>query len=346
MRGCGLLILVAACSGDAATTSDASELDAAGDAGPPCADLRPVAACTAGFLWQGRQDAFTAAGGTPTGTVAIGMVPGETGGPFLCYARRDGELVCDGTFAGATFDFDTAAGVSDVVQVLAGGFGDLCALDASGVAWCIGSYNSHGQLATGGTEPASVFARWGSASAPPDPIVALGTGTSDQICALTATGELWCAGLWMGGGSSPALMPVEIASDVAAFYVDTFGQIRYRTSGGIGMSYNPEGDSAGTVGFTACRVSNGRAEYVVTSDGIVDGSFLGPSPEGNSCVLGSNGLVACNLALSFGGQEVIALAANTYFESDAFAVRADGAVLQTAGAEVRGPGAARVPGCE
>jgi hypothetical protein len=296
-------------------------------------------------MWQGRQDAFTSPSGTPAGTVAIGMIPDEAGGAFLCYARADGELVCDGTIAGATFSFDTLAGVSDVVQVLAAGFGDLCALDDGGAAWCVGSYNSHGQLATGDTSPAPSFARWGSDTVPPDAIVALGTGTSDNICALTVTGELWCAGLWMGAGSNPSHVPVQIASDVVAFYTDTFGQVRYRTSGGAEMTFNPESDVAGAGTFGACRVSNGRAEYVIDTDGIVDATFLGPAPEGQSCVLGDNGLVACNLASSFGGERVIALAGNTYFATDVFAVRADGAVLQTTGAAVRGPGSVRVPGC-
>ncbi len=310
--------------------------------------VRPVSPCGNEFMYQGRQDRFAAGGGlTCTGTVAIAVLDGEPGAPVVCYARGDGELVCGGRLAGRTYDFDTPAGVSDVVQVLSFGSDALCALSADGTAWCVGSNNDTGSLGTGGTEPVSSFAQWGAAQASEiGAIVALGTDGGGAICALTTAGDLFCSGHQMGAGTSDALTPVPIAADVAAFFLGD-GGLHYQTTDGDQLEHFGAIDQNLASAFTACRVSAGRSEYLVTAPGIVDGAQIGPMPDGTTCVLGDTGLLQCGLGLAFGGTEVLAFAAKLDdIEPAVFGVRADGAVVGDVGIEVRGPGSARVPSCE
>jgi hypothetical protein len=333
---------------DAADPPDAATNDACAD--QSCTfEITPDAPCATEFMYQGRQDRFTAVpNATCTGSVAMAVVEAQPGMPVLCYARADGELICNGPLAGQTYDFDTPAGVSDVVQVLSAGFNNLCALTGAGTAWCVGSYNDHGQLGTSDTALVSTFTQWGgSVAVQLGTIVALATGTGDSICALTANAEVFCAGYAVGSGMDAALVPTQLASDVSAFYIDVTGTLHYETTGEQGFSYNPQTDTTTPSPFDVCRVSAGRAEHFVTMSGVVDILHMGDLIEGQTCLLGDNGIVECGPGAALGGTKVLAIAAQIDIMASAlFGVRPDGAIVGALGAEIRPPGSARVPTCE
>jgi hypothetical protein len=301
-------------------------------------------------MYQGRQDLFTGPGETTcNGTVAFAALRGMEAMPVLCFARYDGELVCDGTIAGRTYDVDTPAGVSDVVQLLAAGFNEMCALSRDGTAWCAGFDNMRGKLATGDVFGLMAFSRWGGPMAEEIGVV-VAIGTNEQsICALNDDGALYCSGASMGAGTSDALLPEMIAVDVSAFHFDGIQQaLRYQTTGGSGFVYAAQTDETTETPFTVCRVSAGLAEYLVTEPGIVDGIWLGAPmlPESALCVLGESGILECDSGARFGSATVLAFAAKTEMAEPAvFGIRPDGAVVNETGAELHGPGSARVPEC-
>lgn len=243
-------------SGEAGTGHDTSEGFDAGsgtggaggggvtppaDGGPRLAAL-PVAPDASHFMWQGMQTAFVDGVGNPcTAHVALGV-----GDQAVCYASPSGTLRCAGsiytTVLGASFT--DVSGVAQVDQILVSPTANtadhnaVCVKTRDGEAYCLGNYDDWGQFGTGATGPSATFVRFGAFS----DVVALATGTWDQLCAVGATSGVLCAGNLFG------VTPVSVAASASSFFVDSAGAAHVDDPG-------------------VFRVANGRSESQVTVAG-------------------------------------------------------------------------------
>jgi hypothetical protein len=180
----------------------------------------PVAPDATHFMWQGVQTSFLDGTGQPcTGHVAIGV-----GDQAVCYASPAGELRCAGRIYTHDFGpaFTTVEGVEGVEQILVSSTFNsedhdaVCVKTKAGEARCMGNDDDWGQFGTGATGPSNGFVFFGQV----DDVVAIATGTWDQLCAVTKESGVFCAGY--GFGTSP----VSVASSATSFWVDTFGTAR------------------------------------------------------------------------------------------------------------------------
>ena len=90
----------------------------------------------------------------------------------------------------------------------------MCVRQGDGTLWCMGDRNDWGQFG-GVVGPTSSFVQWGGRS----DVTQVGTGTWDQMCALTASGLVFCSGYNFG------VNPIGVGfSSNGRFVVTTFGQ--------------------------------------------------------------------------------------------------------------------------
>lgn len=160
--------------------------------------LQPVAPSATRFMWQGQQKHLTRGGGFVCDSrIALGV-----GDQAVCYGASDGTLRCAGRIHATTFgtSFAPVAGRTNVDQVFVSptvnsATGNaICVHQADGTAWCMGDYNNWGQFGNGAAGPTASFVQWGGASN----LVALATGTWDQMCALDSAGGVYCSGYRYG----------------------------------------------------------------------------------------------------------------------------------------------------
>ncbi len=272
----------------------------------------PVAPTPQNFMWQTLQEQFLdEAGGECRQKIALAVSDHAT-----CYAAPGGDLRCDGSIYTQQYNFATSTGITNVDQIMlsptfnaADGNG-ICVHKTDGTAWCMGSgvsSNSWGQFGKGTTGAGyAQFVQWGDRN----DIARIGTGTWDQMCALTMGGDVYCSGYSFG--ASPVLVGTG-----TSFYVTTFGTV----------DINPPVDRA-SPGRTECTISSGNLNCEQTfssTSPVVDGGprlydffdcgFLWPLPFG-VCLLNSGGTVECfggaQAGQYFGTGEVLTIATNLY----------------------------------
>lgn len=265
-----------------------------GAGGGPISAIPP----SAGFQWQGQQKRFTSCDG------ALAFAVGATA---ICYGHTDGTMRCAGLIGSTVFgsSFVTTS-ERDVDQILIsrsvgasqGIAQGMCVHRSNGTAACLGAYNWNGQYGLGHNQPVSTFQPFTAQQN----LVALATGTWDQICALDNMGAVYCAGFMFG--NTPALQP---RSMLQRLYVTEFG--------------------TSVVDDTSVfRVSNGRSTCHVTAQGlectgvafamgtpgaVVDGFRFGPpSPMGDERCWLELGNVYCTSGERFRNGNVLAIAAD------------------------------------
>jgi hypothetical protein len=152
----------------------------------------------------------------------------------------------------------------------------------------------------------------------------LGTGTWDQICGITSTGEVYCAGFNIG------VTPVAKGTH-QNFYVDTFGTLNTDSTTVLRVPNSRAECQVKTTGYQCGNLSYGQAGKVV------DGTVQGASPtNGTSCFLDTAGTVTCNPwspgpqptptnMPAFTAMPVLAIAGN-FYSDDLCAVYNDGSI--------------------
>lgn len=299
----------------------------------------PVAPTAGNWMWQGQQTHFTSADGTScTGRLAIGV-----GGRSACFTGADGSLQCAGSIASHTYSSGTSfgpVGLANVDQVLLSltansATGDaICAHTTDGNVQCMGNYNDWGQCGNGSTGPTASFVTWGVPN-----LVAIGSGTWDQMCALqTTTGKVYCSGY--NFGATPVLQGG--AGPPASFWVTTFGGVNIDDTTLLRASESRTECKVTAAGLTCGSTSFGTSGHVVMGGNVarVPGTAGGPGGycselQGPACWLETDGSVRCvSCGTGSGGALVhstlvagnaIALGVN-YYSSLVCAVLNDGSV--------------------
>lgn len=288
-------------------------------------------------MWQGTQKAFLDDNGNVCAGVTVAIAIGDQA---ACYAAQGGELRCAGNIGANVFgpNFTAIPGAGAVDQILisstfnAPDHNSVCVRRTDGTGACMGKANDHGQFGTGSGAGSPSFVGWGNVGG----IVALGTGTWDQMCALTSGGDLYCAGYNFG------LTPSLVAFSVQAFYCDTFGMI-VADPMGIFRAANVRTDCLVEGSGLVCNgpppnlPTFGSAGHVV--DGTYTLNYAAPNqPPGKSryCWLDDQGKATCviidmfmpgspQVTPVFTAHRVLALAGNPY-SSSLCAVYDDGSI--------------------
>ncbi|MFO0588213.1 MAG: hypothetical protein U0441_11765 [Polyangiaceae bacterium] len=152
-------------------------------------------------------------------------------------------------------------------------------------AACMGGNNDQGEFAAGDKLGHPDFVPWSDVS----DVVALATGTWDQICAQTMGGKVSCAGYSFG--TTPTL----VDASATAVWIDTFGMAKTDDTA-VFRAAN---------GRTDCRVKElglvcdvgimGNPGAVVDGTYTMDYSYPGmPSGQSRYCWLESNGVASCH----------------------------------------------------
>jgi hypothetical protein len=168
-------------------------------------------------MWQGQQVKLTNAGQECDAQIALGV-----GDQAVCYTAADGSLKCAGLVYTSNFgpNFTTVPDRVDAEQIfISPTFNSstgnaMCVRQGDGTLWCMGDRNDWGQFG-GVVGPTSSFVQWGGRN----DVSQVGTGTWDQMCALTTSGLVLCSG--NGFGVNP--MSVGFSSN-GRFVVTTTGQ--------------------------------------------------------------------------------------------------------------------------
>lgn len=189
---------------DAAPSRDASSFDAAEAAAPGVPT--PVAASAGNWGWQGSQRKLR----LPDGSVCDARIAIAVSDNSACFENAQDHLACTGTIGGHVYGSAfSPAGVDHADQVLISPSSDAIYVHTtggSGMVMGVSGGNDWGQYGIGTIgASADTFTPWGSETH----LVAFGTGTWDQICALNDVGVVYCAGdkfgptpVPYGGGSS------------------------------------------------------------------------------------------------------------------------------------------------
>jgi Regulator of chromosome condensation (RCC1) repeat len=277
------------------------------------------------FMWQGVQSAFLTADYVPCdGHVAI-----TAGDQAVCFVGADGYLRCAGRVYQTTFgaSFVRVDQLGPVEQVLISptvnsetGNG-LCAVKRDKTVVCLGDFNSNGQFATGGKQPAAIPTQWGMAKG----VSRIATGTWDQICAWSPDAPVLCSGYAIGLSPTPQGM-----GPAYGVWISTFGEIKRDDPQVFRASNGRTECQVKADGLRCSALPNplGQPERVV--DGTIFGGFGGPAGGGaRACWLEDSGKVYCSTsslkAPIFTGGLVLALA-GLYYADTLCAVYNDGSV--------------------
>lgn len=282
-------------------------------------ELTPMPPTASNFGWQSLQTAFKDRRGNPcTGAVTVGI-----GDQATCYVAADDSLRCAGAVGNKKFGNQfVATGQTGVDQILISSTANsdignqLCIHKTDGTALCLGY---------GSVINSDDFTQWGSLNN----LVAIGTGTFDQLCGIDTAGQIYCSGA--------AISPIPSLQDGGrthtSFWIDEYGRLN--------------ADDA-----TVMRASANRTVCQVTADGlncgdaayrspgsVVDGTRIQNSTfftRQHICWLSSDGKVSCYRQPSrgeavtsrlqiFTGGSVLALASD-FYASSLCAVYSDGSL--------------------
>lgn len=276
------------------------------------AGLTPVAPTVGRFGWQSLQTEFK----DRNGTTCTGAVTVTVGNQAVCYVAADDSLRCAGSAYTRTFGNQfVATGQTGVDQILIAPDSQICIHKTDGTAMCLGNGNV--------VKAAADFTPWGSLNN----LVAIGTGTFDQLCGIDKTGVIYCSGIEI----TPTPSVQDGGRTHSSFWVAVTGELR--------------ADDA-----TVLRASANRSDCQVTPAGlncygmvfgipgnIVNGNQTrraGSSALGRTCWLSSDGKVTCSIYQAqdnytiepiFTSGSVLALASDMYTDS-LCAVYSDGSL--------------------
>jgi hypothetical protein len=270
----------------------------------PVAPLAPAAGMA---MYQGGQRDFrTQRGGTCKGRVAAAMA-----GTGFCFLAADDSVKCAGVIAGLDHGpRPTDIGVTGAEQIMLFFLDNgMCITRTDHTVHCMGSNTN-----AFGNTLSTTFSRWSSRS----DLAAIATGTWDQICGITLTGQVYCGGLGNPNYGNP---PISIGQPgQTGLWVDTGGAARLS-------------DPA------VLRPSESRTECTVHADGLICGGT--PHGPGNgtvvsggrssgsggdfTCWLDSAASVGCTTGPRFEAGKVLYLA-SSYYSDSLCAIYNDGSI--------------------
>jgi hypothetical protein len=212
----------------------------------------------------------------------------------------------------------------------------MCVHQDDGTVWCMGNFNDWGQFGAGFTGPSPSFVQWGDVSN----VVAIGTGTWDQICALDTSSNVSCTGLSFG--TTPT---IQGGSSTSRFWVTTFGIPVIDDPGVFRAAEGRTECTVGTAGLVcdAGATTLGDAGEVVMGGPVSELPDLVPgTPRGfcggalsvPACWLDTSGRVRCARCTAadqveirpyFSDGRVLSLGLN-YYDSNLCAVYDDGSL--------------------
>lgn len=301
----GLVLLAAAL---AACGSVPGEPDAAVDGNDNSGTPRTAAAPSAGKpMYQGTQRLFkTTSGGTCRGRVAASM-----SATAFCYLSADDNVKCagllGGTDYGLTFKSLAIGGVEQILVMFQSN--GLCVTKADHTALCMG--NNLNALGA----PTTSFTRWTART----DLVALATGTWDQLCGITSTGQVYC-----GGGLAPMAYgnpPVAVgAAGQTGLWVTTAGAAQLSDAAVLRPA-----ESRTECQVTAGGLKCGPTSYGPSNGTLVSGALVDGAGSPFACWLTDNGNVTCSNGPRFAAGKVVFLAAS-YTSDSLCAIYNDGSI--------------------
>jgi hypothetical protein len=293
------LVVSSGCGEVASTNVDAP---GGGDGGAPDAPgartpLTAVAPTVGNAMYQGAQRDFRTQGGTCKGRVAASMA-----GTGFCYLAADDNVKCSGVIGGVNYGMTpTNVGQTAVEQIMVF-FSDngMCVTKTDHTVLCMGTNtNAFGNTIT------TTFTRWTARN----DLLAIASGTWDQICGITLTGQVVCGGLGSPNFGNP---PVMVGPpNQTSLWVDTSGSARLSDT-----SVLRPGESRTECQVRATGLICGAAPFGPTDGTVVSGSSSsGAGPAGSTCWLDSAGSVGCTNGPRFAAGKVLFLAMSYYSES-------------------------------
>jgi hypothetical protein len=305
-RALGMISMVStlACGsvGDRATADAAAPAD-----GSPPATLAvaPVAPSAAQPMYQGGQSRFR----TASGTICTGRVAASMAGTGFCYLAADNDVRCAGVIGGVDYGMSPSAiGQPGATQILLMFLNNgMCITRADHTVMCMGTNTN----AFGAGNTSTTFARWTAH----DDVAAIGTGTWDQLCGITLTGQVFC-----GGAPNFGNPPVNIGpAEQTGLWVDTTGAARLSDTTVLRPAESK----------TTCQVKPGgvtctTGEIFGPADGtVVMGSHV--SSGNGACWLTDDATVTCSAGRRFAAGKVLYLA-TSYYSDSLCAIYSDGSV--------------------
>jgi hypothetical protein len=313
------LAVVAACGEvtsdviDAPVGSDGqSDIDAptqpidAGIDAPTPVPVTPIAPTVARPMYQGTQRDFTTQlGGTCRGRVAASM-----GGGAFCYLAADDNVKCAGVVAGVNYGMaPTNIGQTSAEQIMVFFLDNgMCVTRTDHTVHCMGTNtNAFGSTIT------TTFTQWTARN----DFAAIASGTWDQICGITTTGQVYCGGIGSPTFGNP---PIAVgAAFQTSLWVTTSGSAMLSDT-----SVLRPGESR-----TECQVRTGGLRcgstfYGPTNDTVVMGSTSSAATT-FQCWLDSAGTVGCTTGPRFQAGRVLFLA-QSYYSASLCAIYNDGSI--------------------
>lgn len=288
-----LAVALAACGSVPEGEPDAA-VDGNDNSGTPRSAVAPSAGKP---MYQGTQRTFkTTSGGTCRGRVAASM-----GSTAFCYLSADDNVKCAGLLAGTDYGLTfKPLSIGGVEQILVMFRNDgLCVTKADHTALCLGT-----NLTALGTAATS-FTRWTART----DLVALATGSWDQLCGITMTGQVYC-----GGGLAPndyGNPPVAVgAAGQSGLWVDPAGAAKLSDPAVLRPA---EGRTDCQI--TAAGLRCGGAVYGPSNGTLVSGTVIDVAGAPSACWLTDNGNVTCIDGPRFAAGKVVYLAASTTTDS-------------------------------
>jgi hypothetical protein len=259
--------------------------------------VAPLAPTVQTPMYQGGQRDFrTQNGGTCKGRVAASM--GVAG---FCYLAADDNVKCAGLVGSVNYGMTpTNIGQTGVEQIMVFFLDNgLCVTKTDHTVHCMGTNTN-----AFGNTISTTFSRWTART----DLAAIASGTWDQICGITLTGQVYCGGLGNPNFGNP---PIAVGQPgQSSLWVDTGGAAHLSDT----MVLRP-GESR-----TECTVRTnglvcGGTAFGPTNGTVVNGGRSSSAGGDFHCWLDSAGTVGCTTGPRFAAGKVLHLAASYYSDS-------------------------------
>jgi hypothetical protein len=263
-----------------------------------CVPVAPLAPTVDNPMYQGTQRDFrTKSGDTCRGRVAASM--GTTG---FCYLAAEDDVKCSGMIGGVDYGFTpTDTGQTGAEQImLFFGIGDgMCITKTDRTVQCMGTNtNAFGDTLS------TTFGPWTARN----DFAAIASGTWDQICGITTSGQVYCGGRGDPDFGNPPIAVGEPGQ--RSLWVDGFGIAQLSDISVLRPAESRTECQVRAHGLDCWGTSFGPTNGTVVSGGQM---WTGISPV--TCWLDSTGTVGCSIGPRFAPGKVLFLAANFYSDS-------------------------------
>ena len=294
--GLFLVVSLAACYEVAPLKNDAVMKDSVLglDSGQIRVPLTPLAPSNNRPMFQGSQHWFL----SKENAVCTSRTAASISDTAFCFLAADDNVKCAGTTGGvnfgATFQVSGQQQASQII--LMSRDNGLCITRKDNKVFCLGTNTQ----ATG-LPVSNQFTQWSNRS----DIVAIGSGTWDQLCALTLTGEVICSGFNFGS------LPITVAAaGKSRFWVDSFGNANIDDPN----VFRPGDDRGECTVRTAGLFCNGTS-FGPNAGRVVSGNLTSVVGPEQICWLDTAGTVSCNIGPRFAPNKVLLLATSSYSAS-------------------------------